>query len=121
MTRREITGIRDRRFNDWIRQNMPDSKTGYMATDVDFVLYNYKTKNVVILEVKTRNGDVYEWQKIFYKNLDKWIRKGISDDWTYHGVHLIQFENTCFDDGKCFLDREEISEQEFINRFSFNN
>ena len=119
MTRKEITGTRDLSFSSWIREKLPDSSTGYMATDVDFFLYNYKTKDIVILEVKTRKGDVKKWQRIFYKKLNEWIKKGITADWTFHGVYLIQFENTCFEDGKCFLNRIEITEEQLIKKLSF--
>ena|SRR5690554_2257954 len=119
MTRKEITGVRDLSFSSWVRQKLPDSSTGFMATDVDFFLYNYKTKDIVILEIKTRNGSVKKWQRIFYKNLNKWIKNGISDDWTYHGVYLLQFEKTCFEDGKCYLNKNEITEDDLIKKLSF--
>ena len=35
---------RSKKFNDWIRKNLPSSKTGLLATDLDFILLNYKTK-----------------------------------------------------------------------------
>jgi hypothetical protein len=90
-----------------------------MATDMDFILYNYKTKNMVILEVKTRNSDIKEWQRIFCSNLHKWILKGIDSDWTFHGVWLLQFEKDSFLNGKVYLNRNEISEIELINKLSF--
>jgi hypothetical protein len=119
MTKPELTGTRDLQFSGWIRKNLPDSRTeNFIATDVDFFLYNWKTKNILILEVKTHNAELKYWQKEFYKNLDKWIKMGIDVDWTYHGVKILKFENTFFDDGKCFLDGVEITEEELIKILS---
>jgi len=103
MTRKEITGQRDLTFSEWIRENLPNSFSGFCVTDVDFFLYNFKTKKIMILEIKTRNKEMAKWQNIFYKNIDEWLRVGVPQDWTYRGAYLIKFENTFFNDGKCWL------------------
>lgn len=118
MTQQEKTGIRELNFSGWIREKLPDSKTGYLVSDIDFVLYNFKTKKLMILEVKTRNAELRMWQTIFYKNISNWLKKGIDEDWTFLGVHIIKFENTFFNDGKCFLDGEEINEENLIEFLS---
>lgn len=118
MTRKEQTGIRELKFSQWVRTNLPDSSTGYCASDLDFFLWNWKTKKVMMLEIKTRNSYPRRWQDIMWNNISKWISKGIDDDWTFYGYHLIQFENTCFSDGKCFLNTIEISEEKLIEFLS---
>ena len=118
MTRREITGKRDLSFSSWIRDKLPDSSTGFLVSDIDFVLFNYKTKKVAIVEVKTRNADLKRWQKEFYRNLHNWIKNGVSDGWVYKGIYVIQFENTCFDDGICYLNYKPVSEQKIIEELS---
>lgn len=120
MTRKEITGIRSLDFSQWVREKLPDSSTGFCASDLDFILWNWKTKKVMFLEIKTRNSYPKYFQKSMYNNLHKWIKNGIDADWKYYGFHLIVFENTTFEDGKCYLDNEEISEQELIKFLSFN-
>ena len=118
MTRKEVTGIRDLTFSGWIREKLPDSKTGFSVSDLDFILWNWRTKKVMMLEIKTRNSKPRTGQKIMWQNINKWIDNGIDNDWNYLGFHLIQFENTNFDDGKCFLNYKEIKEQELINFLS---
>lgn len=118
MTRREVTNTRDLTFSGWVRQNLPDSSTGYMASDLDFVLWNYKTKKVMLIEVKTRNSDMRTWQKIMWSKMDEWMKRGVDKDWTYRGFYLIKFENTSFDDGKCFLNDKEITEEDLIDFLS---
>jgi hypothetical protein len=118
MTRQEITGVRSLDFSSWVRKNLPDSATGFSASDLDFVLWNWKTKKVMLLEIKTRNSTPRIGQKIMWSNLNRWVKNGIDSDWTYLGFHLVVFERTSFDDGKCFFDNKEITESELIKKLS---
>ena len=92
-----------------------------MVTDLDFLLYNYKTKKIMFMEVKTRHCELKRWQKIIFRNLHNWVKKGIDEDWTYQGYHLIQFENTNFEDGKVFFDYIESNEEKIIKILSLKN
>jgi hypothetical protein len=121
MTRKENTGVRDLTFSAWVRNNLPDSSTGFSASDLDFILWNWKTKKVMFLEIKTRNSMPRLGQKMMWKNIDKWMNQGIDTDWIFLGFHLIQFEKTSFEDGKCYLDSIEISETDLIYYLSLNN
>lgn len=112
MTKPEITGKRDLTFSGWIRSELPDSKTGLLVSDLDFILCNYKAKTIILIEVKTRNKKLEKWQEILFKNIDRWLRKGIESDWTYFGYHVIRFENTFFDNGKCYFDDNLKTEDE---------
>lgn len=119
MTRQEFSHNRDLTFSGWIRQNLPDSSTGFMVSDLDFIIQNYKTKKIMLLEIKTRNTDLKYWQSNLFNNLDKWIKRGIDNDWRYLGFHIIKFENTCFNDGQVYFDGELKSEKELVNLLSF--
>jgi hypothetical protein len=114
MTRKEYSGIRELKFSTWVREKLPCSSTGYMASDLDFFLWNFKTKKLIMLEIKTRNTEPKLWQSNMWKNIEKWINFGISDGWEFKGYHLIKFENTSFEDGKCYLNSNEIAEDELI-------
>ena len=116
MTRPEITGIRDLTFSNWIRNNLPDSSFGFMVTDLDFILYNYNTKRIMLLEIKTRNTNLKIWQENIFNNLSRWINNGIDKGWEYLGFNIIKFQNISFNDGKCYLNNKEISEIE-LKRF----
>ena len=118
MTCKEKTGIRDLTFSKWIRENLPNSSTGFMVTDVDFIIYNYKSKKIIIVEIKTRNSEIKQWQRIFYKNLNRWIKNGIDNNWEYLGVHLIKFDNTNFENGNCYLDNKIIDDKSLIKFLS---
>jgi len=118
MTRQEYSKTRDLTFSGWIRENLPDSSSGLMVSDLDFILQNYKTKILMLLEVKTYNKIINNWQRKLFENLDKWIKNGIDKDWNYLGFHIIRFEKTFFDDGKCWFDNHEVSEIELKNLLS---
>ena len=86
MTRKEQTGIRDLTFSRWVREKLPDSNTGFMVSDIDFFMYNYKTKKCML--------------------------------WVFYGFHVIRFEKTCFEDGRCMLDKNLIKENDLIKFLS---
>lgn len=119
MTRQEVTGIRELGFSQWIREKLPDSQTGFSASDLDFVLWNWKTRKVMLLEVKTRMSYPRTGQKMMWENIHKWIKNGVDGGWQYLGFHLVQFENDeSFENGKCYLDNKEISEADLITFLS---
>jgi len=118
MTRKEVTGSRDLTFSQWIRENLPDSESGFAVSDLDFVLWNWRSNKLMLLEIKTRGAKPKRFQKMQWARINSWINKGIQSDWVYLGFHLIVFENTSFEDGKCFLDNKEISEPELIDFLS---
>lgn len=95
MTKLEITKIRNTFFSSWIREYLPDSSTGFMVTDVDFLLRNYKTKKVMLLEIKEKGAEIQTWQKETFNDLHKWLASGIRvtnrinhNNWQYLGFHF---------------------------------
>lgn len=119
MTRQEQTHKRDLTFSSWVRKNLPDSSLGYMVSDLDFILYNYKTKKAALVETKTHGSNIKKWQLNLFNNLIKWITKGIDKDWTFLGGFVIVFENTGFQDGRVALNGKLSSEEEIKKLFSF--
>jgi len=119
MTAKERTGMRDIKFSNWIREKLPDSNTGYSVSDLDFMLWNWKTKKVMLLEIKCRMVELKPNQYIMIKNIHNWIKKGIDQEWTYLGYNLVMFEGDTFDNGKVYLNRNEISEKDLIQFLSF--
>jgi hypothetical protein len=121
MTRSELTGIRELNFSQWIRDNLPDSSLGFVVSDLDFIVSNYKTKRIMLLEIKTRNAQLKTWQQILFNNLAKWIKQGIDKDWEFLGFHTITFQNTFFNDGNVYLDNIEITEQKLAKFLELKN
>jgi len=118
MTKRELTGFRDLRFNSWIRNQLPDSSTGFCVSDLDFIIWNWKARKILLLEVKTRNKTLPKFQQIMFRNLAQWIRAGISSEWTFEGFHALRFSDTDFNDGVAYLNNKEVTEQQVIKYLS---
>ena len=121
MTRPEITGKRDLKFSGWIRENLPDSNTGFLVSDFDFVLCNKRTKQMMMLEIKTRNKKVPKWQYELFRNIANSLRLGMKNfmpKWTFVGYHIITFENTFFDDGNVYFNDRLTNEKELIEKLS---
>lgn len=99
-------------FSDWLRHRKEiDSSKGYVATDIDYMWTNYKTGEWMLIEEKRWNSDVTWCQKEQFKI----IHKACKEDPNYKGIHLLQFERTCPEDGKIYLNRKEITKSQLIS------
>lgn len=124
MTRKENSGARDLNFSGWIREKLPCSSEGFMVTDVDFILWNYKTRRLMLIEVKQHKAIMKKWQILLYGVLDELLKNGSEKLWppvNYFGWHCIRFENTDFSDGRCMLNNKLITEKELIEFMSMND
>jgi len=112
----------DTRFSDWIREKCPPSYTGWTCSDVDFIVHQFNTKQVMLLEVKRwrdgpSEGKIPRGQAGILRMVHNCLEFGIQNlykDYTYHGAHIIQFDREFFDDGRCFWDGHEVSEQQLL-------
>lgn len=120
-TRKEILGVRPSFFSKWVRTHCPDSWSGYMVADVDFVLWNYQTRKLMLLEEKRMNKEMSEWHKILVKEVlhPALIKQQIEGKFEYLGFHLVQFENTSFADGHVYFDNELVSEDQLKAKLTF--
>ena len=121
MTRKENTGNRDHDlyFSRWVRSNLRDSYDDFRVYDIDFVLWDKKTKEVRLLELKSFGQDVRPDQKLMLQMFKDTFSRGMADGWTFKGVHLIQFEKGTFKAGKVYLNKKEITERELIKFLNF--
>jgi hypothetical protein len=118
MTRKEISGVRDLTFSQWIKDNLPDSNAGYYVSDIDFVLYDTVTTRCMLVESKQYGKTMASWQRLLYDRLSSWLIRGKDKGWEFYGYHVVTFENTNFDDGKVKFDGKEVTEQELIDYLS---
>jgi hypothetical protein len=120
-TKKEKTGNRnhDLYFSGWLRNKLKSSFDGHRVQDVDFVVWNKYQQKIMFIELKSYNNNVPPDQRLMLKKLNNWIKKGIDNDWTFYGTHLITFENSSFENGKCFLNNVEISEKDLIDFLNF--
>lgn len=119
----ERTGVRDLLFSKWVRDFLPQNLFG--VTDIDFCLFNHKTKNFMVLEIKCRMAKPSESQERSLEMINQLVRTGMAyttqyANWKYMGLHFITFETEPFAEGRIYLDGEEIKESELIEYLSMN-
>lgn len=106
----------DTNFGKWLRTNdQLDSSNGYVATDVDYVWNDYKSNRFMLIEEKCNKATSSFPQSQTFKMLDEAIKGKES----YHGFHLLQFDNTSPTDGKIYLDGRQITEGQLVKFFQF--
>lgn len=102
----------ERSFSRWLREELPDKK--FLVSNIDFVLEDWQTKTLMLLEMKTYKKTIRPAQRILYENLCRWIRKGMEPQWKLIGWFTITFEKSCFDDGKCWINDVEVTEDQLL-------
>lgn len=121
MTRPEYSNTRSLDFSQWIRINLPDSQTGLCVGNQDWLFWNWKTRQLLLAEEKTRNGKLSRWMKTFIQEvmhpaLNRHC-KNINVD--YRGYHLIEFSGTDPTNGTILFDHVEITEEELKQILAF--
>ena len=101
-------------FGNWIReQDDLRSSYGYTATDLDYVWRNYKNSKWMMIEEKRKMSKMRRAQSESHRFLDGACKANNH----YFGFHLLQFENTCPEDGKIYWNTWEITKAGLINNF----
>lgn len=123
MTKQETYGIRSNRLSNFIRNNCPDSSTGFSCSDLDFILMNFETKDIMLIEEKLRGATPsYNQHKILEK-INHWIKLGVLMDvdagWKFHGTHLLQFEKEDVGDGWIKIDKKLVTIEQLKKFLSF--
>ena len=103
-------------FSIWLREcSELDSEKGFNTTDIDY-LWSDGTFWMV-LDEKRWMGELLYKQKVLYQKIhNNTVR---AEDFTYHGTHIIQFENKSPLDGKIYLDHKEIGVKKLIEFLKF--
>jgi len=102
-------------FGLWLReQKSIDSQLGYVATNIDYLWRNYKTKQWMLIEEKRYNAI----PKFPQTALFELLHNAINDKY-YKGFHNLRFENTSPEDGDIFLDNNRITKNDLIEFLQF--
>jgi len=93
-------------FGRWLREQPEiDSDKGYIATNVDYMWRNYETGQWMLIEEKRYGAEIKHWQREMFTLLT-WCARHHP---RFRGFHIVQFEKTSPEDGKIFLDGNEIT------------
>ena len=110
---------KDTWFNNWLRKRLPKGSEGLVISDIDFVLYNYKKKTIMLLELKQFGSVVKLWQRSLFEILHRSLLNGLPEDYTYLGFHCITFPERGFDEQEHVkFDNTYITEKELIKRLN---
>lgn len=118
-------------FSAWLKKYGPTSEEDGDAIDIediDFVIFNYLTGDLMTIEVKERGGTVRMAQADTHNILRQLLmlssgatvhtKRGIRPI-KYHGHHLIQFQNSTPDDGWIKLDGKTITKEQLLIFLNF--
>jgi len=120
----ERTGWREEGMSRWIRANLPSSKrpSCFTVFDVDFVLRNYDTRRLALVELKCYQCERSPGQRLTMELIDETMRLGTlarnehygvqSMAWTYCGYWLLQLEYTRPDEGRIWLNGHKLTEEQ---------
>ena len=103
-------------FGLWLReQEQIESGRGYVTTNLDYVWYNYKTGQWMLLEEKRYGAGLTFPQRKMFGLLDDVA----SSDVMYLGFYLIVFERTSPNDGGVDLNGSRISACDLLEFLQF--
>jgi len=103
-------------FGLWLREQPEiDSSLGFIATNIDYMWYSYKTGEWMLIEEKRHGSRVKQWQRQMFSK----INRACSTDSMYRGFHLITFENTNVTDGRVWVDNQEVTRDQLIKFLRF--
>lgn len=86
-------------FSDWLRdQKQIESAKGFLATNLDFVWINYKTKKWIFIEEKRHMSKIKKWQGSIFRSIHE-LACHCSN---YRGFVFLQFEKTSPQDGAAY-------------------
>ena len=103
-------------FGIWLRkQGEICSSLGFVATNLDFIWRNYKTKQWMLLEEKRFGYNMTYAQRKIFQAMDKCLLNSEG----YMGFHFIKFERTGPHDGRMFIDGRECSCDDLIRFLQF--
>lgn len=118
-------------FSEWIRIYGPDSKAetdSIDIEDVDYVVFNYLTGDLMTLEEKQKGAWVSEAQGDTHHVISQMLAIASGSvvntlrgarKITYHGHHVIQFENTGPEDGLIKIDGKIVSKEALVRFVNF--
>jgi hypothetical protein len=100
-------------FSNFMYAYRDECNVGFTYVNFDAIIRNYHKKTFALLEIKCKQAPLSYAQGKIFNEIDAALRRGMGDGWQYLGFYILQFENTSFDDGKAFLNGQEITGDEF--------
>lgn len=105
------------KMNDWIRMSCKSPKDGLLVTDLDFIFYDYKKNLMMLVETKTFNAVMKDWQRNLFKKLDSALKTTEE----YQGFFLISMSNDSPETSdKITINEVEVTKEQLCDFLSFD-
>lgn len=103
-------------WQTWLR-GVPelDARRGYTASDLDLIWSNWQTGEWMLLEAKCRKARLKPFQRFLFERLAELCKA----DPNFHGFHELTFEAESPEDGRIWLDGQEITRETLIAFLAF--
>ena len=116
-------------FSKWLYEEVwPWLEGTTDIEDIDFVIFNYITGDLMTLETKERKGTMSSAQRDTQNVLRQLLmlrsgatihtKRGVRPI-KYHGHHLLQFQYSTPDDGWVMLDSKYVTREQLITFLNF--
>lgn len=103
-------------FGLWLReQEEINSRHGFVASNLDYIWQNYKTKQWMLIEEKRYMANL-TWSQM---QMFKFLVKKIKYDPKFYGFFLIQFERSSPDDGNIYINHKPVTKKMLIKFLRF--
>lgn len=111
-------------MNDWIRLFCKEPQDGLLVTDLDFIFYDFKKKRMKMIEVKTYNAKIKDWQRKIYKAINfALLNMTQLDDiggFEYEGFYVIVMDTDSPETAKKITINEvEVTKQQLTDFLDF--
>lgn len=95
-------------FGLWLReQEEINSRHGFVASNLDYIWQNYKTKQWMLIEEKRYMANL-TWSQM---QMFKFLVKKIKHDPKFYEFFLIQFERSSPDDGNIYINHKPVTKK----------
>lgn len=114
------------KFREWIRENLPTGKEGFIAEDLDLVIKvfgsNYglgQAGKFMLCELKFYPTSIGYAQKQLFGTIDKLLRKADPKHKIYRGYYVIQYNNEDWDISEFWINDISVDHETLWAFFQF--
>lgn len=112
-------------YRDFLRVHLPDSRSGFVAEDLDLLVRVYGANfdtdangKFMLIEVKGKKGRIHRSKIMTFGMIDELLRKADPDRKRYLGYYVIQTDTPEWEDrSKFWLNGKPISCESLISFF----
>ena len=113
-------------FRDWIRQNLPGPKAGYVVEDLDLVIRVYgdnfssdSTGKFMLIELKKHPANIGHAQWMTFGLIDR-LLKSSPEGYRYKGYYVIQYTVEHWDYSQFHVNGIHLPKDKFIGFLKFD-